>query len=140
MLVIRENRNSYEMGISKDLNNNLASKYNYVNGTQYFSDTITSSLDNLCNDVVNALRKHEQMNDAKISKINESMLNKTIDAFHKTEQINDEKIKQMVESFSDNDIDAEKFEQIESQMYDMSMIHQNMQMDFLKNKKISLES
>ena len=139
MLVIREDRNSYEIGASKELNKNFVNKYNQLNGTQLFSDTVTSSLDNLCNDMVEAFHKHEQMNDAKISKINESMLNKTIDAFHKTEQMNDDKIKQMIESFADSEIDEEKFERIESQMYDISMIHQNMQMDFLKNKKESLE-
>ena len=140
MLVIREDRNSYEIGASKELNKNFVNKYNQLNGTQLFSDTVTSSLDNLCNDMVEAFHKHEQMNDAKISKINESMLNKTIDAFHKTEQMNDDKIKQMIESFADSKIDEEKFERIESQMYDISMIHQNMQMDFLKNKKESLEA
>ena len=140
MLVIKEDRNSYEIGTSKELNKNLVNKYNQINGTQLFSDTVTSSLDNLCNDMVEAFHKHEQMNDEKISKINESMLNKTIDAFHKTEQMNDNKIKQMLESFTNNETDEEKFEHIESQMHDISTIHQNMQMDFLKNKKEFLET
>ena len=140
MLVIREGRNSYEIGTSKELNRNFVNKYNHINGTQLFSDTVTSSLDNLCNDMVEAFYKHEQMNNAKISKINESMLNKTIDAFNKTEQMNDNKIKQMIESFTENDTNDEKFECIESQMYDISMMHQNMQMDFLKNKKVSIEN
>ena len=138
MLVINENRNSYEIAISNGLNKNHVNQYDVINGTQLFSDKVTSSLDNLCNDMVEAFHKHEQMNDAKISKISESMLNKTIDAFHKTEQMNDNKIKQMIESFSDNAIDEEKFEHVESQMYDLSMMHQNMQMDFLKKKKDSL--
>src|SRR5579872_1408766 len=138
MLVIREGRNSYEIGTSKELSKNLVNKYNHLNGIQLFSDTVTSSLDNLCDDMVKAFHKTEQMNDAKISKINESMLNKTIDAFHKAEQMNDSKIKQMIESFAESDVDEEKFECTESQMYDISMIHQNMQMDFLKNKKESL--
>ena len=140
MLVIREDRNSYEIGTSKDLNKNSVNKYNQLNGVQLFSDNITSSLDNLCNDMVEAFRKNEQMNDAKITKINESMLNKTIDTFNKTEQMNDNKIKQMIESITDNNIDEEKFERLESQMYDISMIHQNMQIDFLKNKKDALEN
>ena len=138
MLVIKENRNSYEIVTSNGLNKNHVNQYDHTNGTQLFSDKVTSSLDNLCNDMVEAFHKHEQMNDAKISKISESMLNKTIDAFHKTEQMNDNKIKQMIESFSDNEIDEEKFEHVESQMYDLSMMHQNMQMDFLKKKKDSL--
>ena len=140
MLIIREDRGSYEIGIAKNVNNDLANKYNQVNGAQFFNDSITSNLNNLCNDMIETFRKHEQMNDAKISKINESMLNKTINAFHETEQMNDDKIKHMIESFSDNNVEEEKFECIESQMYDMSMIHQNMQMDFLKNKKASLEA
>jgi len=138
MLIIKEDKNSYEIGTSKELNKNLVNKYNEINGTQLFSDTVTSSLDNLCNDMVEVFHKQEQINEEKISKINESMLNKTMDAFHKTEQMNDNKIKQMIESFANNETDEEKFERIESQMHEISTIHKNMQMDFLKNMKESL--
>ena len=139
MLVITGDTNSYKIETSKELKD-ILNKYNQINGTQLFSETVTSSLDNLCNKMVEAFHKTEQMNEDKISKINESMLNKTMNAFHKTEQMNEDKIKHMIESFSDNKKDEERFERIEAQMNNISIIHQNMQMDFLKNKNESLET
>ncbi len=85
--------------------------------------------------MVEAFHKNEKINDEKISKIKESMLNKTIDRFYKTEQMNDEKIKQMVESFVDNAVIEKKFESIDDEMHDLTMLHENIQMGFLKEKR-----
>ncbi|HEV2193455.1 MAG TPA: hypothetical protein VGR54_07565 [Nitrosopumilaceae archaeon] len=132
MLVIREEKNSYKIGESNGLYKNSSNSYRQLTGDHLFNDTIATSLDTLCNNMVEAFHKYEQNNDEKISEVKESMLNKTMDRFYKTEQMNDKKIKQMIESFVDNAVVEEKFESIGDEMHDLVMLHENIQISFLK--------
>ncbi len=131
MLIIREEKNAFRIGESKNPHKesvNSWSQFKNQDGT--FNEEITSRMTDLRNIVVEAFHKTEQINEKRISEIKKSMLQETVAAIHKTEQINDEKIKKMLQSFVDKTPFIDKFERVDNVMHNLDIAHHDISKEF----------